>query len=221
MSINQHGGSYVPGISLRPLLPWLLLASALSVTMMVLGAGRSDHFLPALSAGLLIALVVGTGLGINSPLWSRTGRPFSGYEGPAAVKEALRCNIWLAALVYAWGASALFAVYSLSDLTWRHAFQYGSGAALFAAAIGIYGYRLGRNRTMPVPPLVLTLFPGLAAAAGLVYLIGTEKLDTVKGDWAANEVFLWGGFAIIALCAISAVTQTRVIRSEKSGAASP
>jgi hypothetical protein len=121
--------------------------------------------------------------------------------------------VWLAALVYAWGASALFAVYSLSDVSWRHAFQYGSGAALFAAGLGIYGYRLGRMQIPSIPPLYLTVFHGLAAAGGLVYLIGGGKLDTVKGDWAANEVFLWGGIAIVALCIISVVTQSRLNRS--------
>lgn len=207
MSINEHGRTYAPGISLRPLLPWLLLASALSTTMMVLGAGRGDHFLPSLAAGLLVALVVGTGLGINAPLWSKT----NGAAGrPASVREALRCNVWLAALVYAWGASALFAIYSLSDLVWRHAFQYGSGAAVFAACIGLYGVWLGRTNNLHVPPLFLTALHGLAAAGGLVYLIGADKLATAKGDWAANEVFLWGGLAIVALCVMSAMTQTRV-----------
>lgn len=181
--------------------------------MMVLGAGRGDKFLPAIAAGLLVALVVGTGLGINAPLWSRTAKLSAPTDAFASIKEALRCNVWLAALVYAWGASALFAVYSLSDVTWRHAFQYGSGAVLFASCLGLYGYRLGRIRNLPVPPLILTLFHGLAAAGGLVYLIGGGKLDTTKGDWAANEVFLWGGFAIVALCVMSAVTQTRVTRS--------
>jgi hypothetical protein len=214
MSINQQSGRYAPGISLRPLLPWLLLASALSTTLMVLGAGRGDQFLPSLAAGLLVALVIGTGLGINSPLWSRTARlAMAPQDGLARIKEVLRCNVWLAALVYAWGASALFAVYSLSDLSWRHAFQYGSGAALFAAGLGIYGYRLGRLQTPSIPPLFLTAIHGAAAAGGLVYLIGGGKLDTVKGDWAANEVFLWGGIAIVVICIISAVTQSRLLRS--------
>jgi hypothetical protein len=209
MSIEQHGQSYVSGISLRPLLPWLLLASALSTSLMVLGAGRGDRFLPSIAAGLLVALVVGTGLGINAPLWSRaTGVP-ARQDGPIAIREALRCNVWLAALVYAWGASALFAIYSLSDLVWRHGFQYGLGAAIFAGSLAIYGMRLGRTAAAGVPPLMLTLVHGAAAAGGLIYLIGTGKLDTPKGDWAANEVFLWGGFAIIALCIFSAVTQTR------------
>lgn len=219
MNINQHGRIVTPGISLRPLLPWLLLASALSITMMVLGAGRGDKFLPALAAGLLVALVVGTGLGINAPLWSRTSRPLA--DGPVAVKEALRCNIWLAALVYAWGASALFGMYSLSDLVWRHAFQYGTGSAVFAASLGIYGFLLGNVRTLPVPPLILTVLHGVAIAGGLAYLIGAGKLQTVRGDWAANEVFLWGGIAIIALCVMSGVTQTRVMRSGTGDGASP
>lgn len=210
MSIDQHGRPYAPGISLRPLLPWLLMASALSITMMVLGAGRGDQFLPSLAAGLLVALVVGTGLGINAPLWSKTTGAAAQQGGHASIREALRCNVWLAALVYAWGASALFAVYSLSDLTWRHAFQYGSGAALFASCIGIYGLRLGRSNNLSVPPLLLTAIHGLAVAIALSYLIGADKLTTAKGDWAANEVFLWGGFALIALCLMSAVTQTRI-----------
>jgi hypothetical protein len=209
MSIEQHGQSYVPGISLRPLLPWLLLASALSTSLMVLGAGRGDRFLPSIAAGLLVALVVGTGLGINAPLWSRTSGAAARQDGLVAIREALRCNVWLAALVYAWGASALFAIYSLSDLVWRHGFQYGLGAAVFAGGLAIYGMRLGRTSAARVPPLMLTLVHGAAAAGGLIYLIGTGKLDTPKGDWAANEVFLWGGFAIIALCVFSALTQTR------------
>lgn len=213
MSTPFESGPYGPGISLRPLLPWLLMASALSVTMMVLGAGRGDRFLPAIAAGLLVALIVGTGLGINAPLWARNGSFPTRDAGRGAVREAIRCNIWLAALVYAWGASALFAVYSLSDLTWRHPFQYGTGAAVLAACLGLYGVRLGRVRSLAVPPLFLTILHGLAVAGGLAYMIGTGKLATLKGDWAANEVFLWGGIAILVLCAISAVTQTRVIRS--------
>lgn len=209
MSIDRQGRSYTPRISLRPLLPWLLLASALSITMMVLGAGRGDQFLPSIAAGLLVALVVGTGLGINAPLWSKATGAAARNDGQSSIREALRCNVWLAALVYAWGASALFAVYSLSDLTWRHSFQYGTGAAVFAAGLGIYGLRLGSNNNNSMPPLHLTAIHGLAALGGLIYLLGTDKLENAKGDWAANEVFLWGGFAIVALCLMSIVTQTR------------
>ena len=142
MSMNAEDGVDGGGHSLVPLLPWLLLAAALSVTMMVLGAGRGDRLLPALSAGLFASLVVGTGLGINAPLWSRAT---AALKGPSLVRSALRCNVWLAALIYAWGASAMFGMYSLSDLVWRHAFQYAGGASVFAAGIALYGFSLGRS----------------------------------------------------------------------------
>jgi hypothetical protein len=210
MSMHGEDGTEAGGYSLVPLLPWLLLAAALSVTMMVLGAGRGDRLLPALSAGLFASLVVGTGLGINAPLWSKAK---AALRGPNLVKSALRCNVWLAALMYAWGAFAMFGMYSLSDLVWRHAFQYAGGASLFAAGIALYGYSLGRAKGAGVPPIVLTALHGLAAFGGLIYLIGGEKISTLKSDWAANEVFLWGAIAIIALCTMSVLTQWRVTRS--------
>ncbi len=141
--------------------------------MMVLGAGRGDRLLPALSAGLFrfsrgrhrarhqCAVVV-----------QSHGRT----EGPNLVKSALRCNVWLAALIYAWGASAMFGMYSLSDLVWRHAFQYAGGASIFAAGIALYGFSLGRAKGAGIPPIVLTALHGLAAAGGLIYLIGADKL---------------------------------------------
>ena len=203
MTMNTEDGVDGGGHSLVPLLPWLLLAAALSVTMMVLGAGRGDRLLPALSAGLFASLVVGTGLGINAPLWSRAA---AALKGPSLVRSALRCNVWLAALIYAWGASAMFGMYSLSDLVWRHAFQYAGGASVFAAGIALYGFSLGRAGGRGIPPIVLTALHGLAAAGGLIYLIGSDKLATLKSDWAANEVFLWGGIAVVALCTMSVLT---------------
>ena len=41
----------------------------------------------------------------------------------------------LAALVYAWGATAMFAIYSLSGLYWRHWWEYGAGMSLIAGCI--------------------------------------------------------------------------------------
>lgn len=209
MSMSEENSAETLGHSLVPLLPWLLLAAAISVTMMVLGAGRGDRLLPALSAGLFAALIVGTGLGVNAPLWSRTKPPPT---GTSLLKSALRGNVWLAALMYAWGASAMFGMYSLSDLVWRHAFQYAGGASLFAAGIAFYGLWLGGSKSAGIPPLILTAVHGFAAAGGLVYLFTAEKLSTLRSDWAANEVFLWGGMAIIALCAMSALTQWRLTR---------
>jgi hypothetical protein len=196
-------------MSLRPLLPWLLLAGALSIAVMVLGAGRGDKFYPALAAGLFAGAVIAAAIWINAPLW-RARAPES--HVAEDVKTALVCNVWLAALVYGWGALAMFAVYSLSDLVWRHSWQYGLGAALFAAGVSFYALRLESAGDRSEPPFQLTLLHGLAAATGLAYLISEGKLATHRGDWAANDVFVAGGIAIVALCIIAGLTQTRAWR---------
>jgi hypothetical protein len=191
---------------LRQLTPWLLLALALSVSAMVLGAGRGDRLVTALGAGALAIVVLATAVAINTPLWSADPEA----DGrPSAVKSTIEANIWLAAFTYAWGASALFAIYTLSELSWRHAWQYGAGAALAALGLVLLAQSLRRRTTVSLPPLFLTGLHGLAATSWLVYLVGSGKLATLKGDWAANDVFLAGGLAIVAVCIVSAITQTR------------
>jgi hypothetical protein len=161
-----------------------------------------------IAAALFIATVISVALRLNVSLWraGSAAQAHSATTGPAA----LRHTIGLAALAYAWGALALFAVYSLTDLAWRHGWQYGLAMTLFAAGLAAYVLRLSHRDKRSVPPLILTLLHGAAATAGLAFLIGTGKLATTKADWAANVVFLWGGLAVVALCAIAAVTQTRI-----------
>lgn len=198
--MNQNPVPYARRAYLGNILPWLMLAAALSVSMMVLGAGRADKVLPSFAAGLLAALLIGTGLGINAPLWSKLTEA----NCRGSLKAALTCNIWLSVVLYAWGALALFGMYSLSDLTWQHSHQYATGAALFAAGIAAYAVRLGTDK---VPPVYLTVVHGLAAFFGLTFLIASGKLGTLRADWAANIVFLAGGCSMVALCAMSALTQ--------------
>lgn len=190
---------------LGPLIPFLAVALILSVTGMVHGAGRADAQFTALSAQAFVALVVIVALVLNVSSW----RDASLEDNVEKSASAVRRNGRLAALIYAWGAAAMFAMYSLSELSWRHSWQYGLGMAVLGIGITIYIYWL-RAKAKPIfPPLSLTLLHAGAAAAGLTFLIGTGKLNTVKSDWAANEVFLWGGLAIIVLCVLSVITQLR------------
>jgi hypothetical protein len=101
-------------------------------------------------------------------------------------------------------------MYPLAGLKWQHGWQYGLGAALIAAGFMIYAHRLGKRQHAVMPPLSLTVLHGLAVAAGVAFLVGSGKLETARSDWGANLVFLWGGFSILALCAIAAVTQMRL-----------
>ncbi len=190
-------------MSLTPVIPFLAVALILSVTGMVHGAGLGDMHFTGLCAAGFIATALAAALWINLSAWRKTE---AATKKPSTA-SALRRNGRLAGLLYTWGAAAMFAIYSLSDLSWRHSWQYGLGMALFAIGIFIYLYRLGRTQPTPVPPLILTILHGMAASGGLAYLFGSRKLQTVKSDWAANEVFLWGGLGIVVLCILSFITQ--------------
>jgi len=190
-------------MSLTPLIPFLAVALILSVTGMVHGAGLADRNFTELCAVGFIATVVAVALWINVSAWTKTTTA----DKKSSTASALRRNGRLAALLYTWGAAALFAVYSLSDLSWRHSWQYGLGMALIAMGIFGYLYRIGQRQPRPVPPLSLTILHGIAAVGGSAFLIGTGKLQTVKSDWAANNVFLWGGIGVVVLCALSLITQ--------------
>lgn len=191
-------------MALGPFIPFLAVALIASVTGMVHGAGRNDPEFTRFAAVGFIVVVCALALYVNAYAWRQKN------DEPESIAYSVRRNAHLAALVYAWGASAMFAVYSLSDLAWRHAWQYGLGMTLIGLGIMAYVHKLGETA---LPPAMLTVFHGLAAAGGLAFLIGTGKLQTVKSDWAANEVFLWGGISIVVLCAISLITQARSNRT--------
>lgn len=190
-------------MSLTPLIPFLAVGLIISVTGMVHAVGRDDQQLTAICAIGFVFLVIVAAILINAVAWRKTVTA----DKIAASASAVRRNARLAGLIYTWGAAAMFAVYSLSDLNWRHAWQYGLGMAIIGIGVFIYIYRLGSSQASTIPPLYLTILHGAAAIGGLIYLIGTGKLQTIKSDWAANEVFLWGGVGIVALCLLSLITQ--------------
>src|SRR4029078_1802569 len=104
---------------LKPMLPALLLAFALSILVAVLATPRGASVPLALAAGLFALQVLFSLVRINAPLWQS--------NSPAAADiEWAWANTVLTALVYAWGAVAMFSIYSLSGLAWRHWWQYGT-----------------------------------------------------------------------------------------------
>jgi hypothetical protein len=190
------------------MLPVLLLAFAVSILVCVLAAARGSAVTLALAAALFAVQVLLVLLRINAPLWR-------GAEPASADLEWAWSNSVLAAFVYAWGAAAMFSIYSLTGLVWRHWWQYGAGMALFAAgALLCAAYLLG-PRAPYDPPKSLSLLMGVTAAqavavvGALVYLIGSGKLATTKADWAANHIFLAGGTAIALISLASLLTYRR------------
>ena len=126
-------------MSLRSMLPTLLLAFALSILVGVLAAARGASVPLALAAGLFAVQVLFALVRINEPLWRAT-------NGRSADADWAWSNTVLAALVYAWGATAMFAIYSLSGLAWRHWWQYGAGMTLLACLALLCANYLAKRR---------------------------------------------------------------------------
>lgn len=192
-------------MSLQPMIASVVVALLLSAGGMAYGVATSKTLTTVIAAMLFAFFVLIVAWRVNRPAWFATG------DDRADIHfHTMRRNARLAALVYAWGAAAFFAIYGLTDIRWQHGFQYGAGAALFAAGLLYYVHRLGADRDKTPPPPALNIMHALAVSAGLVFLIGSNKLTTVKGDWPANYIFLFGGLALVGLCYFAFITQFRL-----------
>src|SRR5262245_45752594 len=100
---------------LRPLLPAILLALVMSIIVGVLATGRGSGMTLALAVALFGLQLVFAAVRVNASAWrAQNGDPPQDEDVIASVWR----NAVLAAFVYAWGATALLAIYSLSGLTW-------------------------------------------------------------------------------------------------------
>ncbi|MFN3868532.1 MAG: hypothetical protein ACK4MF_05645 [Hyphomicrobiaceae bacterium] len=173
----------------------------------------------SLAAALVFGVVVVTvAVYINRPAaWSAER-----LADPHGLMHAARRNARLMALVYAWGGFALLVVYGVSGLRWQHGWQYGSGMALIAAGLLIHVHKLGdehawtRSAAGLQASVYLALAQAIAAALVLVYLLMSGKLAAGGRDWAANHVFLAGGFAIVVISLVAAQTHT-VLKGRRQG----
>lgn len=206
-------------MSLQRVLPWLVLALFASVVGMIVGAGRDQSWVTGCAAGIFAALAVGIGFGLNQPLWRLDAYRVK----PEAAPVAAQRNAKLMALAWAWGAAAMAGVYTLGGLRWQHAWQYGAGMALIAIFSWFFGVAIARaerpatRHMLLLRGLQLTIVQGVAAAGGVVYLLVEGKLTTFRSDWAANQIFLAGGVAIVALSAMAVITQRRLSQARPIG----
>jgi hypothetical protein len=197
---------------LRPLLPALLLALVMSVVVGVLAVGRNSGLTLGLAVALFAVQMLFALLRTNAPFWSANARALR----DTSIALCVRRNTLLAALVYAWGAAAILALYSLSSLSWRHWWQYGAAMALVAAAVFLYAQLLtDENGTYRTPLALnalmwLSVAQGLAVTGVLIYLVASGKLFTMRSDWAANYVFATGSVTLAALSLVSVLTYLRL-----------
>lgn len=132
---------------------------------------------------------------------------------PSAARAAI--NAAFMGVAFLWGGAAIAIGYGLTDLYWQHWWQYAAAMALLGAVALSYASLLPRPGSQWADPTWLSrmtrlaLGQGVAAAIGLAFLISSGKLTAGKPDWLANQVFLFGGLAIIGLSAIAVRAQWR------------
>lgn len=190
----------------------LIIAALGSAAMMWSGVKSTDFAATAWSAAPFAVLAALIGLAVNVPQWTSAGAAGSSSEKQLA---AMRGNAQLCAIVYLWGALALAAMYKLTDLYWQHGLQYACGMLLFAAIFfswsqlarpgGRFATAEGAKRAG-----LLNFVHGGAAVAAMAGFLISGKFWVPRPDWAANIVFLGGGFAIVSLCLLAAITHWRI-----------
>jgi hypothetical protein len=173
--------------------PWLPGALAMSVLGQILGAKIGSGAISAVAAGLMPLALVAAATRVN-----RTAHSGDAMAADALVDTA-RQNAWLQAAAWGAGAASMFGVYLLSGLKWQHGWQYGLGMAVIALAAVIYA----RQPRFLQATMIVVAMQGAAAAVGLAILAGSGKLASVKGDWAANIIFVAGGVAIAVLSVLA------------------
>lgn len=197
-------------------IPMLMLVLVASVAFMV-GAVIFGAKYTCLGAALGFAIIIiDTAFAINRPIWSNAAAAMR--DDPEVQLHASRRNARLMALVYGWGALALFAIYTLTELWWFHSWQYGAAMALIAAALLGFVHVLGdeeslfRSQVSLDVSAMLGLAQAAVAAVALGMLAASGKLGSVKADWPANHVFVAGGLALIVISVIAAVTHFKLRR---------
>lgn len=188
---------------LRPSLPWLLATLTAALVAMTLAAGTARKAEAAVAAAVFCLVLVGTAMRTYSPLWRRPA------EAPGVTpRDAVRQIAQLIMLAYLWCGFAFYAIYLGTHIHWQHGWEYGTVLMVIALGHALYLSRLADPGDRFSTPAAIeravrfSSYQGVLIALGLIWLIGSGKLETLKGDWAANQVFISGGFAIMCLSAI-------------------
>jgi hypothetical protein len=202
---------------LHPFIPWLLAAFVPAVIGQVIGARLGTPWISGTAAVFVPLMAITVALRINTPYWSQN----LSEPGLGPIIDASRRNARLIAWTWATGGVSMLLVYLLSGLRWQHGWQYGSGMVLIATLI--FGYAVAvksPSSYLRRPGLInavawMAAAQGIAGTAGIMLLVISGKLASMKGDWAANIIFVAGGFAITVLSAIAVRSHARLSRDDR------
>lgn len=189
---------------LRPSLPWLAVTLAAALIAMYLACRLMKISDSAIAAAVFAGVMVMAGLRTNAPLWQRA----ENRSAAVSQRDAMRTNVFLIGLAFFWCGLAFYAIYLGTHVRWQHGWEYGTACMLFAAAYAYTFTRLSNpSDKLGQPPALDRLakiagYQAILIGIGLVWLVAAGKLAiTHKGDWAANQLFLAGGFAVICISA--------------------
>jgi hypothetical protein len=203
-------------MSVQPFIFWLLAAFVPAVIGQVMGARAGSAWMSGAAALFLPVMSTFVALRVNAPYWTARTGP----AGTDEIVTASRRNARLLAWTWGAGAASMLAVYMLSGLRWQHGWQYGLGMALIAVLGFAYSLRLGDAESALRTPgklkiaAMLAAAQGIAAIGGILVLVLSGKVASVRADWAANIIFVAGGLAITVLSAIAVRTYARLNRDE-------
>jgi hypothetical protein len=203
-------------MTLRPPLPWLLLTLAAALLAMFLAARSFQKVESAIAAAVFAVVLCATAIRTNAPAWRRAARTSGNSIAP---REAMIANVFLIMLTFLWCGLAFYAVYLGTRVRWQHGWEYGSACILIAGAYAYYMTRLSNPDDRLARPAAIDRMARMAGylavliGIGLIWLIGAGKLVTHKGDWAANHLFLAGGFTV--MCISVLLIKTNVALSER------
>lgn len=201
-------------------LPWIVTAMIASLAAIVSGVHAGQPWLSWVSVVLFALSLASVGFEINRGWWVAKSKPRPCNTPIDDASYAALQNAQLMVLAYMWGALAMIAVYRLTDLRWQHGIQYGLGMALIATLYLSYAWLIAmpdsslRSRRALQGATFLVLAHGAAVLAGILFLVLSGKILSTKADWAANQIFTAGGFAIAILSAIGALTSLRLMRKK-------
>lgn len=186
--------------------PLLIVTLLISVATMVLGVRSGVHWLVGGAAAVFAIVMAVVGISVNRRYWHGA----LGERSMAVASEALRRNLRLLTIGYAWGTASMHLLYAtpLTGLYWQHGWQYGMAMLLLALIAFSYGRvleneaRLGQAAYLALAT-PLTILQGLLGAGGLLFLVASGKLVKHRPDFAANQVFLFGALIVMFLSGVA------------------
>lgn len=178
-----------------------MISLTLGLCAVIITAGWPQPFLNLLATGLISVAFASLAIRENRMLIAG-----GGHKSEVAASTARYIG-----LVWTWGALALLVIYALVyENTWKEWWQFFLSFATAAVGSTIFANMLGRDAERGKEDesvmglgrlLVKVQLIGMMVGVISLVIDGKFPRDTAHQDWAACNIFFFGGLAIAAICA--------------------